>query len=49
MRALIIAFCFFLHASVQGAAADGTSDFETANRLYEKGDYGGAIGGYQKL
>src|SRR5205085_180118 len=30
-------------------AADSTAEFDAANRLYEKGDYGGAVAAYEKL
>jgi tetratricopeptide (TPR) repeat protein len=49
MRALFIAFCVLLHADVRALAADAASEFEAANRLYEKGDYPGAVAAYGKL
>jgi tetratricopeptide (TPR) repeat protein len=30
-------------------AADSSADFDAANRLYEKGDYGSAVSAYEKL
>lgn len=48
-RALIIVFSFLLCAAMQNAAADAPSEFDMANRLYEKGDYAGAVATYQKL
>jgi tetratricopeptide (TPR) repeat protein len=47
--ALIIVFFFFLCAATESTAADASSEFDTANRLYEKGDYAAAVATYQKL
>jgi len=46
---MIRIFALLLLFQFRVAAGIPSADFEAANRLYEKGDYAGALGAYQKL